>query len=166
VAVLNFQIILLLLAFFIYGAATTESRTVLLEELLAGVTVEDVMTRDPATVAASTTVEAFGSQLLRDRQPIHLVLDERGTPVGVVTLDDLKRARQGDRATTTVGEIARDVPAVAPTAAAFDTLVELQGQRGLEAVVQRDGAVVGVLTEADYAHAVTIQRGFRSSISG
>ena len=55
VAVLNFQIILLLLAFFIYGAATTESKAVLLDELFEGLTVSDIMTREPAIVTASTT---------------------------------------------------------------------------------------------------------------
>jgi Zn-dependent protease len=166
VAVLNFQIILLLLAFFIYGAATTESRTVLLDELLEGITVGDIMTRDPASVAASTTVDEFGSQMLRDRKPIHLVVDESGTPIGVVTLDDLKKARRQDRATATVADIVRDVPRVDPSADAFDTLVELQGAGGIDAIVQRDGDILGVLSEADYAHAMTIQRGFRSTVSG
>jgi Zn-dependent protease/CBS domain-containing protein len=165
VAVLNFQIILLLLAFFIYGAATTESRTVLLDELLEGITVGDIMTREPTTVAASTTVDAFGSQMLRDRQPIHLVVDDSGDPVGVVTLDDLKRARRADR-DATVGDIVRDVPRVDPDADAFDTLVELQGVGGLDAIVQRDGELLGVLSEADYAHAMTIQRGFRTGVTG
>jgi len=166
VAVLNFQIILLLLAFFIYGAATTESRTVLLDELLEGITVGDIMTRDPARITTSTTIDEFGSQMLRDRKPVHLVVDADGTPVGVVTLDDLKKARRGDRQTTTVGDIVRDVPRVDPSADAFDTLVELQGAGGIDAIVQRDGDVLGVLSEADYAHAMTIQRGFRSSVSG
>ena len=166
VAVLNFQIILLLLAFFIYGAATTESKAVLLDELLEGITVGDIMTRDPARIAASTTIDEFGSQMLRDRKPVHLVVDADGTPVGVVTLDDLKKARRGDRQTTTVGDIVRDVPRVDPSADAFDTLVELQGAGGIDAIVQRDGDILGVLSEADYAHAMTIQRGFRSTVSG
>jgi Zn-dependent protease len=166
VAVLNFQIILLLLAFFIYGAATTESRTVLLDELLEGITVDDIMTRDPATVSASATVDEFGTQMLRDRKPVHLVVDEDGTPVGVVTLDDLKKARRQDRTTTTVGDIAREVPRVDPSADAFDTLVELQSGGGIDAIVQRNGDLVGVLSEADYAHAMTIQRGFRSTVAG
>ncbi|AXG05999.1 site-2 protease family protein [Haloplanus rubicundus] len=165
VAVLNFQIILLLLAFFIYGAATTESKAVLLDELLEGLTVDDIMTREPATVAASTTVDAFGSQMLRDRQPIHLVVDESGAPVGVVTLADLKKARRADR-DATVGDIVRDVQRVDPDADAFDTLVELQSAGAPDAIVQRDGELLGVLSESDYAHAMTIQRGFRSTVTG
>jgi len=166
VGVLNFQIILLLLAFFIYGAATTESKAVLLDEFLDGITVGDIMTREPATVSAATTVEELGSTLLRDRKPVHLVLDDAGAPVGVVTLDDLKRAKRGAHATTTVGEIMRDVPRVAPADDAFDTLVALQGSGGLDAIVESGGELVGVLSEADYAHAMTVQRGFRSGFGG
>lgn len=166
VAVLNFQIILLLLAFFIYGAATTESKAVLLDELFEGLTVNDIMTREPATVTASTTVDDFGSQMLRNRNPIHLVVDGDGDAVGIVTLDDLKKARRQDRDTDTVGEIMRDVPRVDPDADAFDILGQLQGSGGLDAIVQRDGELFGVLTEADYAHAMTIQRGFRSGVAG
>ncbi|RCU46701.1 site-2 protease family protein [Haloplanus salinus] len=166
VAVLNFQIILLLLAFFIYGAATTESKAVLLDELFEGLTVSDIMTREPATVTASTTVDDFGSQMLRNRNPIHLVVDGDGDAVGIVTLDDLKKARRQDRDTDTVGEIMRDVPRVDPDADAFDILGQLQGSGGLDAIVQRDGELFGVLTDADYAHAMTIQRGFRSGVAG
>ena len=165
VAVLNFQIILLLLAFFIYGAATTESKAVLLDELLEGITVGDIMTRDPARVTLSTTIDEFGEQMLRDRRTVHLVVDAQGTPVGVVTLDDLKKARRGDRATT-VGDIVRDVPRIGPDADAFDTLVELQSAGAVDALVQRDGDLLGILSEADYAHAMTIQRGFQSGIGG
>jgi Zn-dependent protease/CBS domain-containing protein len=166
VAVLNFQIVLLLLALFIYGAATTESKAVLLDELLDGVTVGDIVTREPATVDAGTTVEAFGRQLLQDRQSVHLVVDADGSPVGVVTLADLRGAKRADHAALTVRDIARDVPRVDATADAFDTLVALQGSGGLDAIVERDGALVGVLSEADYAHAMTIQRGFRSGVGG
>jgi len=44
--------------------------------------------------------------------------------------------------------------------------VELQGSGHLDAIVQRDGELVGLLSEADYAHAMTVQRGFRSGIGG
>ncbi|MFC6990190.1 site-2 protease family protein [Haloplanus sp. GCM10025708] len=166
VGVLNFQIIMILLAFFIYGAATTESRTVLLDELLKGITVADIMTRDPATIVTTTTVDDFGAQLLSDRQSVHLVTDESGATAGLVALEDLKKVRRQDRSTTTVAEIMRDVPRVEPTADAFDTLVQLNQAGGLYAIVQRNGEVVGVLSESDYAHAMTIQRGFRSGIGG
>ena len=166
VGVLNFQIILILLALFIYGAATTESRTVLLDELLEGITVGDIMTGDPATVSADTTIDEFGEKMLRDRQSVHLVADEAGTILGIVTLEDLRKARGQDRETTRVDSIVREVPRIESTADAFDTLALLNQSGGTNAIVEENGALVGVLSEADYAHAMTIQRGFRSGITG
>ncbi|WP_336036144.1 site-2 protease family protein [Halobacterium yunchengense] len=164
VGVLTFQIILLLLALFIYGAATTESRTVLVDELLEGITVGDIATREPPTVAASTTVAEFGRQLLQDRQDVHLVVGESGEPVGVVALRDLKGVKEGDRETATVREVMREVPTVEADADAFDTLVVLQQAGGNAAVVEDRGEFVGVLSEGDYSHALTIQRGFRGGV--
>ncbi|WP_299331411.1 site-2 protease family protein [Haloplanus sp.] len=164
VGVLNFQLILILLAFFIYGAATTESRSVLLDELLDGITVGDIMTRDPATVSADATLEAFGDRMLRDRNTVHFVTDDGGGVVGVVTLDDLKKARNGDHGTTRVASIVREVPRVESTADAFDTLSLLNGAGTMTALVEEGGTAVGVLSESDYTHAMTVRRGFRSGV--
>ncbi|WP_435180232.1 site-2 protease family protein [Halorussus sp. AFM4] len=160
VGVLNFQIIMLLLALFIYGAATTESRTVLLDELLEGFTVGDIMTRDPATVPATTTIDEFGDLMLRDRQTAHLVTDDGGAVVGVVTLADLRRVDRDDWATTRVRDVVRELPEVEATADAFDTLALLTQSGSPTALVESDGEPVGVLTESDYGHALTIRRGY------
>ncbi|WP_226005171.1 site-2 protease family protein [Natrinema salinisoli] len=162
VGVLNFQLILLLLAFFIYGAATTESRTVLLDELLEGITIGDIMTREPATVSADATIEEFGDQLLRDRHSVHLVTDASGAVVGVVTLEDLRTARGNDRGSTRIEAVMQDVPRIESTADAFDTL-PVVNQSG-NVLVEEAGEIVGVLSQSDYAHAMTIRRGFQSSI--
>jgi len=164
VGVLSFNIVLLLLAFFIYGAATTESRTVLVDELLEGVTVGDIMTREPATVDADATLAAFGDRLLGDRQSVHVVTD--GDEIlGVVALADLRRAKGRDHETTRVAEITREVPRVSPEADAFDTLVTLNEAGTTSALVEADGELIGVLTEADYAHVMSIRRGFQTAVA-
>jgi len=164
VGVLNFQVILVLLAFFIYGAATTESRTVLLDELLEGFVVGDIMTGGPATVPGDATVGELGDRLLRDRQPVHLVTDGTGGIVGVVTLEDLRKAPAADRGTTPVAEVARAVGRVESSADAFDTLAVLNQSGNENALVEENGEVVGVLSRADYARAMSIRRGFQSGV--
>jgi Zn-dependent protease len=166
VGVFTFQILLLLLAFFVYGAATTESRTVLLDELLEGITVGDIATRDVNAVPARTSIDELGSRMLRERRTVYPVLDDGGSIVGVVTLEDLKRARRQDRASTTVEEVMREVIRVGTDADAFDTLALLNQAGSQNALVEENGAVVAVLSQSDYAHALTIQRGFRSGLSG
>jgi CBS-domain-containing membrane protein len=166
VGVLSFNVIMLLLAFFIYGAATTESRTVLLDELLEGITVGDIATRDVTAVPAETTVEELGSRMLAERRTVYMVLNEGGSTVGVVTLDDLRASRKRDRESATVETIMREAPRVGVDADAFDTLAVLNQAGSQNALVEEGGAVVGVLSQSDYSRALTFQRGFRSSLPG
>ncbi|GAA0219236.1 site-2 protease family protein [Halobaculum roseum] len=166
VGVVSFNIVMLLLAFFIYGAATTESRTVLLDELLEGITVGDIMTRDPPTVSVDTTIEELGSRMLRDRQTVHLVTDDAGAVVGLVSLSGLRSVRGDDRGSTRVEAVMQEVPRVGASADAFDTLATLNQAGGSTAIVEEAGELVGILTESDYAHAMTVRKGFRSGISG
>ncbi|MEF8790952.1 MAG: site-2 protease family protein [Haloarculaceae archaeon] len=166
VGVFTFQIILLLLAFFVYGAATTESRTVLLDELLTGITVGEIATRDVTAVPAATTVEELGERMLRERRTVYVVLGEGGSIVGVVSLDDLKQARKRDRGQDTAGAVMREVQRVTTDADAFDTLALLNQAGSTDALVEEDGAVVGVLSRSDYTRALTFQREFRSGLGG
>jgi Zn-dependent protease len=162
--VLNFNPIFLLLAWFIYGAATTESRTVLLDELLHDITVGDIMSRDPRTVEADTSLREFADRMVRDRRTVYPVTDD-GEVIGAVSLADLGGQRNVDRDSTTVRSVMREVPRIDVGADAFDTLAAHGGREGLLALVTEDGAVTGVLSDSDYSHALTIQRGFRSGIS-
>ena len=165
VGVLVFNVILILLALFIYGAATTESRTVLLDELLEGLVVGDVMTRDPPTVSSDTTVAELVSRMVGDRRTVYPVIDDfSGDVVGVVTLNELRQVREVERDAVLVEEIARDVPRVDPTADAFETLVTLSGTKTNHLLVGDETGVVGLLSEGDFAHALSMQREFRVGV--
>ena len=164
--VLSFNLILILLAWFLYSAATTESRTVLTDELLQGLSVGDIMTSDPRTVSADTTVGAFVDRLLRDRQTVYPVTDTSGEPVGVVTIEDLRDVPTSERETTRIEAVMGEPFRVAAAADAFETLSLLRGSGARAALVEDDGVVTGVLSDADFAHVLTIQRGFRTSVSG
>ncbi|WP_440990251.1 site-2 protease family protein [Haloarchaeobius baliensis] len=161
---LSFNIIMLLLALFIYGAATTESRTVLLDELLEGITVGDIMSREPTTVPEYETVAEFADRMFRERRTVYPVTDEYGEVVGVVTLADMRAVAADERGSTTVGQLAKDVPRFDITGDAFETLAALNGSRAKNALVTRNGSVVGVLSESDYAHALSMQREFGSGL--
>lgn len=112
------------------------------------------------------SIEEFGAQLLRDRQLVHLVTDDSGEPIGVITLDDLRKVRQQDRVTTKVRELMRDVQPVDSTADAFDTLALLNQSGNTNALVEENGTLVGVLSQANYADAITFRRGFQTGLGG
>ncbi|WP_410767303.1 CBS domain-containing protein [Haloferax sp. DFSO60] len=140
----SFNVIFLLVALFIYGAATSESRTTALEDLLAGLTVADVMTRDPRTIPATSTVAEFVDQMLADRRTEYCVTNETGATVGVVSLQHLNNVDQHNRATTLVADVMVGEPlTVQATASAFDTLVESSTTKTSYALVEENGSVVG-----------------------
>jgi Zn-dependent protease/CBS domain-containing protein len=162
VGVLGFNVIMLFLALFIYGAATTESRTVLLDELLTGLTVADLMTPDPPTSTPSETIADLGDRMLADRRTRYPVVAD-GRVAGIVTLADLKGARGSG---ATVADVMRDPVRLDPEEDAFEAFARLGSARTSEAVVERDGRLVGVVSEEEFGHALTVRRGFQSSFAG
>ncbi|WP_435366052.1 site-2 protease family protein [Haloarchaeobius sp. DYHT-AS-18] len=160
IGVFSFNVILLFVALFIYGAATSESRTTALEDLLVGVTVADIMKRDLRTIPATSTVAEFVDQMLVDRRTEFGVTDETGATVGIVSLQHLTDVDQRNRATTPVADVMAEEPlTVQATADAFDALVELGASKTSYALVEEGGSVVGVLSQADYASALELRRG-------
>jgi Zn-dependent protease len=146
VGVLAFNPLLLLLALFVYGAATTESRTVIIDDLLEGVTVGDVMTPGTDHVDAGDTVAGLLDRMIRERRTVYPVR-EGGETVGLVSLVDLKSVDPVDRDALRVADVVHDAPRIEAAADAFDTLAHLGG--GGPALVVRDDAVVGTLTQED-----------------
>ncbi|WP_135533735.1 site-2 protease family protein [Halostella pelagica] len=157
VGVMAFDVILLLLAFFIYGAATTESRTVLIDELLEGLTVGDVATRDAEAVPADSSVAELVNRMLRDRRTSYPVRVD-GSVTSVVTLSDLRSVSEGDRETTSVRSVAREVPRVESSTDAFEALATFNRADGGRALVEENGDVVGVLSQEDYSRVLAMRR--------
>ncbi len=164
VGVLAFNPILLLLALFVYSAATTESRTTIIDDLLEGVTVGDVMTEASAHVDASETVAGLVERMIAERRTVYPVRGETGETVGLVSLADLKGVKQADRETTRIEAVTHDAPRIDALADAFEVLAMLGG--GGPALVVRDGAVVGTLSQEDYSHALSFKREFRAGVAG
>ena len=66
---------LVLLSLFIYGAASSKSRTVALQGLLADTTVRDVATLEVDPVVADATVSELTDRMVRDRRTVYPVSD-------------------------------------------------------------------------------------------
>jgi Zn-dependent protease/CBS domain-containing protein len=166
VGALSFNLIMLLLAWFLYSAATTESRTVLTDELLHGLSAGDIMSRGPETVSANTSVAELVDRILHERRTVYPVTDVAGEYIGIVTLENLRDVASADQDTTRVDEVMAEPLRVGATADAFETLSLLAQSGTRAALVEDDGVVVGVLSESDFAHVLTIQRGFRAGVPG
>ena len=164
--VLAFSPMLLLLALFVYGGATSESRHVTLGHLLSGLTAADVGTVPAEPVAADAALSEFVSRSGGGRRTVRPMVDSSGEVVGVVMLEDVLGVDADRRASVTVAEVATlDPPTVAATDDALDALSVLTGRRSDAALVTGDDGI-GVVTRADFAEALRFRRATRGAPSG
>jgi len=84
---LGFNIILILIGFFIYGAAKSEARVTAIAEALDGFSVGDIVTRDPVTVSSEATLDEVADTVFESRRTAFPVV-ENGEYVGFVSLDE------------------------------------------------------------------------------
>ncbi|WP_226022134.1 site-2 protease family protein [Halomicrobium salinisoli] len=157
VGVLSFSPMLLLLALFIYGAASGESRAVALADLLEGMTVGDLASAPDATIDADATVEDLVGRMFADRRTEYAVTRD-GDVVGVITVEDFRSLSEDERDRTPVSDLmATDLPRIDAATPAFDALMELDTGRASEAFVVGGGRV-RVVSRADYADAMETRR--------
>lgn len=160
VGVLAFNPILILVAFFVYGAAKTESHVTLIDELLEGVHVSDVLT-ESKKLEADTPLSELGTRMLTDRRTVYPVTDH-GEIVGVVSLDDMKGVSETQLDTTLVRDVMEtDLPTVSRSDDAFDTLVLMGESKAGSAFVRDDSGVIGVLSRADFTAIIDIRKELR-----
>jgi Zn-dependent protease/CBS domain-containing protein len=139
------------IAFFIYVAATAESKQMVLDAAFQGVTVEELMTpRDRLDVVApGLAVGDLLDEILATRHTGYPVVDA-GEFVGIVTLSDVQ---QVDDETVTVGEVmtpAVDLDTVGPDDDAVDAFQTLgSSEVGRLPVVDDAGRLFGLVTRTD-----------------
>ncbi|AUG48433.1 peptidase M50 [Haloarcula taiwanensis] len=157
VGVLSFSPLLLLLALFVYGAASSESRTVALAALLEGLTVDDVASPLDATIEADATVEDLVDRMFAGRRT-EFAVTRGGDVIGVVTVGDFRALSKTEREADTVADLMdTDLPRFASETAAFDALVELDTARATAAFV--DGPEgTRVVSRDDFASAMEMRR--------
>jgi Zn-dependent protease/CBS domain-containing protein len=152
---------LVIVGWFLVGAAGAERSQAALTTVLSGLRARDVMTREPDLAPGWWTVDTFVGHLLGDTGPRHRtfpVVDIDGRPVGVVRLADLVRVPSTVRRDTTVRDVARSLPADRVLAAdtPLDRLFQQLSVGRDIAVVVTDHRVVGVITAADLTRAVEL----------
>ena len=118
-------------------------------------TARDIMTIKPRTVTPSTGLPET-ARLMRDLDVGMIpICDDQGTLLGVVTDRDLVIrciAEDLDPRTTTVEALATGAPVTVPADASVDDVLGTMADHQLRRLlVVDDGALVGVISEADIA---------------
>ncbi len=154
-----FNVILILLAFFIYIAASGEAQQTTLKAAFEDVHVEDVMTprADLHTVTEETSVAELMNRMFRERHTGYPVLDGEDL-VGMVTLEDAREVREVERDAYRVGDVmATNVTSITPDADAMTALQTMQSRGvGRLPVIDANGDLVGLISRSDLMTAFNV----------
>lgn len=153
---LNF--VLVGIALFVYIAAASETRQMLLDAAFEGLVVEDVMTTaDELTTVEPTLPIADLLDVMFDVRHVGYPVVEDGEFVGLVTLGDVQARQEADGVVASVMTPREELQTADPETGvinAFETLSD--GDVGRLPVVDADGQLVGIVTRTDLMRAFRV----------
>lgn len=152
---LSFNVFLVLVAFFVYMAGTAETQTAVVAEMLDGIGVEDLMTREVQTVPATMRITDLVDKMLRERHLGYPVLDDAGLPAGMVTLSEIQGA---DPHATVEQVMSRQVVTILESRSALEAFQLMSRNNfGRVVVVGAGGQMVGIISKTDLIRAVQVR---------
>ena len=144
------------IAIFIWLAVNAETRQSVVETLLKGVRVGDLMVRDVETMSPDAPAAGLFDEMIRRRHLGFPVVDADRRVLGVIGLRDLTEPPPPGASVADVMHTQMCVmPPAAPAQAAFDEM----GRRGFARCVVADdeGKLVGLLTKADLMRLIQVR---------
>jgi Zn-dependent protease len=141
---------------FLSGASRGIERRLMVQDLLQGVRVEDVMDRGVAGVTPNLTLDTFAERLLgNEGSAVPVVRDD--ALVGLVGVSQVRRLRRGSWSTTRAQDVMVTPPSL-PLVEARDTLwsaLDRLRRAGLDALpVVEGGGLLGLVTKEGIAEAI------------
>jgi Zn-dependent protease/CBS domain-containing protein len=157
VGLIGGNLLLALVAVFIYFGASGEAQLVRQRELTRGLSVSDVMGTKPRTETV-TPYHTFGQVLdmvIHGYQEDFPVVDEHGKLVGMLTRNEIMAAAHSPQRYSSVRDLMKtNVPTVSAQADLFEEGLPTLQRSGLRALpVTENGELVGMLTIEDVGQA-------------
>ena len=143
----------ILIGVFIKNAAEQSYQHVLMEELLEGIHVSEVMGHNPLKILESEHVDALEQQFLQHKFTVYPVVDGSDRVVGIVDVRDVRSVPRDVREARSVGEVMQSLQAEflpRPESAALEVLRHML-KLGIQRlpVVDATGRLAGIVTRAD-----------------
>ncbi len=139
----------IIIALFVYIAATEEEQATTITESLQGLTVRDLMTKDVQVIHPDMSVLQLHDIMLSTRHMGFPVVD-KGL-VGIVTLSDTHKVQKDRAPMARVRDImTSNVVSVRPEEDAAKALKTMLDRKIGRLVVQEDGRLVGIVTRKDF----------------
>jgi len=155
---LQFNIILIGIAFFIYIGASGEAQQTVMKAAFEGVSVRDVMTQadQVKTVTPDTTIEELVRRMFSERHTGYPVV-EHDEIVGLVTLEDAQSVKPVEREAFTVRDVmTTDLATIDAGADAMAAISAMQQNGVGRLIVNERDEFVGLLTRTDLVTAFNI----------
>lgn len=150
------------IGWFLLNAARTANAQVMLESMFKGVTVDQVMNRNPVTVPANISLQRLVDEDFLP-QGLRSALVVQGEQfAGLITLNDIRRVPRDQWAQTPVGMAMIPVNrlhSVSPTQNLNDVLSLMANQDVNQLPVVQDGRVVGILSRDAIIRYIEVRRG-------
>jgi Zn-dependent protease/CBS domain-containing protein len=146
---------LIFIALFLKGAASASYQSLVIEQVLGSLQVNDLMVRDPITVDADATVAGvINDHFMRHGHGGYPVMRD-GRAVGLISLSQIRDCPAEERSTKRIGEIMRPLePAIviAPTAPVSNALRQMAESDSGRLLVMEQDRLIGLITRSAIAH--------------
>jgi len=150
------NILLTLIAFFIYIGASEEEKSIEVTVILEGVKVMDIMSKEVKTVNNETTVEELLDIMFKYKHMGYPVVD--GSDVkGIVTFTDVQKVIKEDRKNVKVSQIMTKELITARDDDEAVTVMKLLTKNNIgRIIVKNDGKMIGIVSRTDVLRAVQL----------
>jgi Zn-dependent protease/CBS domain-containing protein len=156
IGLFSFNVILIIIAFFIFLGAEGESRGVLINAMLGHVRVRDLMSPSVGLVSPTANVYDAAEQMLRDRR-LAFPVGDNGRVVGLLTESAVERVPPDERKLTPVSKVMQNVE----TVGSDDDLgraLQLMGAGDVALLpVVQEGTMIGILQRSDVMRGLKLQ---------
>ena len=146
---------LIFIALFLKGAASSSYQSLVIEQVLGSLQVNDLMVRDPITVDADATVAGvINDHFMRHGHGGYPVMRD-GRAVGLISLSQIRDCPAEERSSKRIGEIMRPLePAIviAPTAPVSNALRQMAESDSGRLLVMEQDRLIGLITRSAIAH--------------
>jgi Zn-dependent protease/predicted transcriptional regulator len=153
---------LIFIGWFLNSAAAQSYRQVVIEDILVGVPVAQLMRMNPPSVPATISIGDLVQNYIMGTDDQSFPVMEGTQLVGIVTLEDVRKVAHQAWAMTTVGQImttADKLTEVTPDEDAAEALRELTQRDASQLPVVRNGQMIGMLRRRDIARWVQLHSG-------
>lgn len=152
-----FNPFLIFIAIFVYLGADQESKMVLINTLLEGIYVRDIMTSEVKTVKPTDTVDDVLKFMFQHKHMGYPVCDD-GKLVGIITFQDLSPIPEEEKHLPVEGYMTHNVLVSSPVDDVSTVLEKLNINKVGRLPVLEDGKLVGIISKTDIMKALEIRK--------